>query len=123
MLDFNLEGINPSDKMPIHAAVFSSELIRIVELVASEGCTLEAKIKLKERKQAIEKHIKKFNEAIRVQDIIFFPSSTTSQSSVFSGDDSILYRDELQKLITLPEPTYPIFREKEVKRLWQKCLS
>ena len=103
LLDFDLEGLDVRDNMPVHAALVSTAVIKIVELVYEERCIEDAEEKLENRISAINNHI---NDGISVKGVIVFPHKSRPTRSIMHSDDEpvvILYKEQLSKLFSIPK--------------------
>ena len=96
IFDFDLRGLRPGDHMKVHAALFSRQLFRIIEFVDSEDSVEEAERKLSRMVHAIKNHI---DNSVPVDGVVILPHKIRLPTSILSPDDSILYKDELLKLL------------------------
>ena len=114
MFDFDLESLKlrPEDDLRIRVALFSSQVIRIIELLDDEKCIEEARERLVDRASAIKEHLEEklsdtvhakrsIDQIISVEGAIVFPFKTRSSKLVTSPNVTVLYRDELSELMNL----------------------
>ena len=114
IFDFDLKDLRPGNDMKTHAALLSKFQYTIIELADEERCIDEAKRKLTRITSAIRKHI---NFNIPVKSVVFFPCRTRLPSSFVCPNNSVLYKDELRKLLEnfLKQPALSIEDTSNVK--------
>ena len=96
IFDFDLNDLRPGSDMKTHAALLSKSQFTIIELADDERRIEEAETKLLQNYCAIRKHI---NFSVPVKPVVFFPCRTRLPSSTLCPNNSVLYKDELRKLL------------------------
>ena len=94
MFDFDLD-LRPGDDMHVHAALFSRQLIRIIQLIDGENHIEESERKIKRIIRAVSVYI---DNKIPVEGVIILSREAKVPSSIVSSDIPVLYKNELTKL-------------------------
>ena len=98
IIDSDLEELKPRCDMKTHAVLLSSHLFTIIELVDNDdqNCIEKAERKLERIARAVRKLV---DDKICVKHVIIFPGKVRLPTSLLNPDNSILYEDELTKLL------------------------
>ena len=95
MFDFDLRDLRPGDDMHVHAALFSRQLIRMIQLVDEEDHIEESEQQIKRIIRAVSIYI---DNKIPVEGVIILPREAKVPSSIVCSDIPVLYKNEQTKL-------------------------
>ena len=95
IFDVDLKDLRPGEDMKIPAMLFSSRMVRVIELLEDENCLESAEKHSTRVTRAIARFVK---NKVPVEGVIVFPRTLRQPTSFMTSENLLLYKDELEKL-------------------------
>ena len=105
MFDVDLKDLRPGENMKIHAMLFSSQMVRVIEVLDDENCLESAEKHLTRLTRAIATFVK---DKVPVKGVIVFPRTLRQPTSFMTSENLLLYKDELEKVFMGFYDTFPV---------------